>query len=88
MMPGGMMAGGMMPGAGWWGGFGVVGWLAMIVVWVLLVAGIAVFVRWLAREAVGGSGARGDTAMAVLKERYARGEIGREEYEARRHDLA
>lgn len=57
MMPGGMMPGWMMPGAGWWGGVGVVGWLAMIVVWVLIVAGIAVFIGWLAREAVGGSGA-------------------------------
>ena len=72
------MAGGM----GW--GFGG---LYMILLWVVIIVAIVVLVRWI----FGGS-ARTDmpsskSALEVLKERYARGEIGREEFEQKKREL-
>jgi len=50
---------------------------------VLLALGFAVW--WLVRQARAPSR---NSALEVLRERYARGEINREEFEARRKDLA
>jgi uncharacterized membrane protein len=52
----------------------------------LILGGIAAVlgIRWLARA---GRGSRHDPAVAILRERYARGEISREEFEARLRDL-
>jgi putative membrane protein len=46
--------------------------------------GVVVAIRWLAgrpREP------RSDRALEVLRERYARGEIGKDEFEAKKRDL-
>ena len=78
----GMMGPGMM-GFGW-------GWfmpIFMIIFWGLVIWGIVALVRGL-------SGSRGpdsstaDSALEVLKRRYARGEINKEEYEEKKRDLA
>jgi putative membrane protein len=65
-----------------WGMWGMMGW--MIVPWLLLIAAVAVGVWWLVRQRA----PRHDRALETLRERYARGEITREEFEARRRDLA
>ncbi len=71
---------------GWWG-FGL-GWLFMILFWLLIILAIAALVRWLVYTPPRSAGVpREKTALDVLKERYARGEIGREEYEQKRRDL-
>jgi putative membrane protein len=60
--------------------FGIA-WFALLVVAIVLV------VRWMGR----GNGARGASASSardILDERYARGEIDREEYLQRRNDIA
>lgn len=52
----------------------------MILFW----AGVIVLIVW----AVGRSaGSRDDRALDILKERFARGEIDRDEFEARRREL-
>jgi putative membrane protein len=58
--------------------------LMMFLFWALVICGIVFGIRWLARQ---GGEHRSDRALEILRERYARGEIGREEFEARRHDL-
>jgi putative membrane protein len=60
--------------------------LFMVALLVLLIAGIVALVRWMG----GGSdaGGRARTARDILDERYARGEIDREEYVRRRDDMA
>lgn len=71
---------------GWGMGWGLFGMVHMILWWVLLVLAIALLAKWL----FGGSRRPPppeDRALAILRERYARGEIGKEEYEARRRDL-
>lgn len=78
---------GMMDGWGWHGawGFGMVG---MLLWWVLIVFAIALLAKWIfggrGRDREGGSSSR---ALEILKERYARGEIGKDEYEQKKRDL-
>ena len=66
-------------GWGWpiWHGFG---WLFMLLLIVLIVLGIVVLFRSLAGGPKrGGEEGGGDRAMAILRERYARGEITKEQ---------
>jgi putative membrane protein len=72
----------MDPMWGMWGMGGMM--LAMVVFWLALLAAIGVGVWWLVRVAR----TRQDGALEALRERYARGEITREEFEARRRDLS
>ena len=71
---------------GWYGnGWGMGGWVVMIggmtIFWGLVIfAGVRIF-RGSGRP--GGSGAQDRGASELLKERYARGEIDRQEYETR-----
>ena len=71
---------------GWGSGTGgIVGVVAMLLWWGLLILGIALLARWLFGAAAGGRRAGG--AREILAERYARGEIDREEFENRKRDL-
>jgi putative membrane protein len=71
---------------GWGWGMGIVHGLLW---WAILVLGIIVLVRFLAGEpGRPGAQAPADTALDILKKRYARGEIGREEFEEKKRDLA
>jgi len=87
------MWGGDMMGWGW-GWFGMV---HMVLWWLLIILGIVVLAKWLfsgsgrssAGDRVSADNRRGagDRALAILRERYARGEIDKQEFEARRSDL-
>jgi putative membrane protein len=74
----------------WWGGMEGWGWgMAIahsVLWWVILGVGIVLLVRLLRREPQGGAPPT-ETALDVLKKRYARGEIGQEEFEQKRRDL-
>lgn len=71
---------------GWmWGAWGLSAILMMLVFWGLIVAGVVVGVRWLARLS---DGPRPDAALDILRQRYARGEINKEEFEAKKRDLS
>jgi len=71
---------------GWWmwGTAGAVMMIMMLVFWALVIAGLVLGIRWLAGQ---GRPERPDRALDILRERYARGEINKEEFEARRRDL-
>lgn len=66
---------------GWGGGMG----LGMVLFWGALIAVIVLVVRALGNDAT----ARKDdkTPLQILKERYARGEIGKDEFEQKQRDL-
>jgi putative membrane protein len=65
---------------------GAMGWgaLWMVLWWALPIAGIVALVMWMSRA---GSNRQERTALDILKERYARGEIGQAEFEQKRRDL-
>jgi putative membrane protein len=70
-----------MDGMGWgWIGLGVVHMLAF---WVLVILALAVLFKWL-----GGDSANGSRAIDILKARYAKGELTREQFESMKRDLA
>lgn len=60
------------------------GWLLMVLFWVLAIFGALVLCR---RAAPGDAEEARRVPLAVLKERYARGEIGKEEYEQKKRDI-
>lgn len=68
---------------GMWGMPGTM--VFMTLFWVLAVVAIGAGIWWLVRSP---RRVRHDAALDVLRERYARGEITREEFEARKRDLA
>jgi putative membrane protein len=78
----------MIPGA-WFLGWGVL-WMIMITAfWLLVLMGLALAVRWLWRvgSGIGTVRTQEESALEILKKRYARGEIGKEEFEAKKRDL-
>ncbi len=79
---------GMHPMWGFWGLWGVGMMLVMLVFWGLVIAVLVVGLRRLlgfgrALE----TGTRHDAALDILRQRYARGEISKEEFEAKKRDL-
>jgi putative membrane protein len=74
-------------GYGWGMGFG---WVFMILFWLLLIAGIVLLIRWI--QSQGEKKEQGtqssETALDILKKRYARGEITHDEYERIKKDIS
>ena len=68
---------------GWGGGMFGLGLLW----WVLLVVAIVLLARWLLGDREAGRSGE-DRALSILKERFARGEIDKAEFEARKRYLA
>jgi putative membrane protein len=78
---------GMMGGYGWGGGWGF-GMIGMLLWWVLIILGIVLLAKWVFRGAPGASQVSGNRALEILRERYARGEIDKQEFEQRKRDLS
>lgn len=81
----GMMGPGMM---GWGYGMGWFWTVFMLAFWVAVIVGIFFLIRWLivstrTRE----QGGFGESAIEILKKRYARGEITKAEFESMKKDI-
>jgi putative membrane protein len=72
---------GMMDGYGMGGGW----WLLGLIFWILVIIGLILLIKYLWE---GGAAKRGqESALEILKKRYARGEISKEEFEEKKKDL-
>ena len=67
-----------------WGTWGFGMMLFMLVFWGLVIVGVVLGIRWLVSQ---GRGPRSDSALEILRQRYARGEINKDEFEAKKRDL-
>lgn len=84
MMPmmGPWMTGGWGAGGNpWWG-------LGSLAVGLLMIGGLVLIVVWVLRRGDDRGPSGDERALAILKERYARGELSHEEYERMRRVLA
>lgn len=68
-----------------WGMWGLGMALMMLAFWGVVILGIVVGIRWLVGH---GAPPRSDPALDILRQRYARGEIGKEEFDAKKRDLS
>ncbi len=99
----GMMGPGIMRGyggyGGMWGmmrgyglqGFGIspIGAILSLVFWAFIIGGVLLLVVWLARNAARPplTAPLGGAALEILRTRYARGEINKEQFDAIKRDL-
>lgn len=65
--------------------FAPFGFLFMLLWWGLIIVALVALVRWFSRT-TGGQG--GKSPLDILKERYAKGEINRQEFEERKKDIS
>jgi putative membrane protein len=73
-----------------WGYGGTGGWLmliGMVIFWGLVIWGIVALVRANSRNSYNNDGQHSESALELLKKRYARGEINKAEFEEKKKDL-
>lgn len=78
-------SGPMMGGGSWsWGGLiglGIIGVVLWLLWWGVIIAAVVLLARWILQRFRGGS------ALDILKERYARGEISQQEFEEKKRAI-
>jgi putative membrane protein len=72
---------GMMDGYGMGYGIGIIG----LIFWILVIIGLVLLIKYLWES--GGAKREQESALEILKKRYARGEISKEEFEEKKKDM-
>jgi len=80
------MGGGGNSMMGGWNGFGILGWLPMLLFWILLILGVVALFRYFGSSTR--SSDKGKSPLDILKERYAKGEIDKKEFKQIKKDLS
>ncbi|VVB85923.1 Uncharacterised protein [uncultured archaeon] len=68
---------------GYSNGYGM--WIIGLIFWILVIIGIVLLIKYLWES--GGARREQESALEILKKRYARGEISKEEFEEKKKDL-
>lgn len=74
----------MHPMSWMWSAWGLGTMAMMLVFWGLVITAVVLGIGWVARTA---GGAPRDRALETLRERYARGEIDKDEFDSKQRDL-
>lgn len=69
------------------GALGFTGWIFMILWWAFIIIGVATLLKWLTGYRGWRSRGEQKSPLDILEERYAKGEINKEEFDAKRKDL-
>jgi putative membrane protein len=69
-------------GLGWFGMF--FGWVFMLAFWTVIIWSVIAFIQWSTKQ---GGEMRNNSALNILEERYAKGEISKEEFEEKKKIL-
>lgn len=64
-------------------GYGM--WVLWLIFWILIVVGIVLLIKYLWEH--GGIKVEQESALEILKKRYAKGEISKEEFEEKKKDI-
>lgn len=67
-----------------WGAWGIGMMLIMLLFWGAVIVGIVLAIRWLLRL---GREPRSDSALEILRQRYARGELNKDDFERMKKEL-
>ncbi|GMQ77153.1 MAG: hypothetical protein BMS9Abin01_2472 [Gammaproteobacteria bacterium] len=68
-------------------GMGLLGGVLMLLFWGLIIVAIVVLVKWLLGQSRPGNTPDRETALAILQNRYARGEIETDAFEQAKREL-
>ena len=74
----------MMGGSGWWNWWMMI---PMVLIWGLIIWGVVALVQRGVSTGGGGSYPVAESALELLKKRYARDEISKQEYQEKRRDI-
>ncbi len=68
-------------------GYGMMGfgWIFGLIIWVLLIVGVVLAIKWVIGSPE--RGGRSLTALDILKQRYASGEISEEQYHRMKKEI-
>ncbi len=69
-----------------WGNQGCMGGF-MWIFWIAIIVGIILLVKWIVQQNRSGGQQQGENSLEILKKRYARGEIDKDEFEQKKKDL-
>ncbi len=69
---------------GGWNVLGFLGWIPMLIFWVLIILGVVTLIRYLTRS----SQPQDSKPLEILKKRYAQGEIDKKEFEQMKKDVS
>ncbi len=59
----------------------------MWIFWIIMIIGFILLIRWVIQQSRSNDAKRSESALEILKKRYAEGEIDEEEFKQKKKDL-